>query len=206
MIKPKLFLPLAFGVLASAGAITVTVNVDTSSVTSQNGAIYMQFDPGLNADPATATITNFQIFGVGNLLSVPPVQTNGDVSGALNSPPLILANTSGLNDYLHFLVFGDSLSFRVALNTTVSGSASSGSAFVFGLTSSDGLSPILTSDPGGFLGQVISDETGHYSFASLSPAASLALAGGVPEPSSAGLIGAGIGALWLIRRVGVKRN
>ncbi len=72
-----------------------------------------------------------------------PVQTDGAVSGSLSALPLVLANTSGLNDYLNFLVFGTSLSFQVTVDTTVSGLADSGSAFLVGFTASDGLSPYL---------------------------------------------------------------
>ncbi len=60
---------------------------------------------------------------------------------------------------------------------------------------------ILTSDADGFLGQVISDQNGAYSFASLSTVASLVLASGVPEPSEWYMTGAGIVAILLLRRV-----
>jgi hypothetical protein len=183
------------------------VTVDTSSVATQTGAIYLQFNPGLNSDPATVTITNFLIGGSGSLLSSPPIQIDGDVTGALSAPPLIIGNTSGLNDYLHFLLFGDTLSFRSTISTTVSGAADSGSAFLIGLTSDDGLSPILTNDPGGFLAQVISDLQGNYAADSLSSVATITPAvSAVPEPSSLSMAAAAVTVLWFLRGSSRRRR
>jgi hypothetical protein len=56
----------------------------------------------------------------------------------------------------------------------------SGSAFLFGLTGPDGFSPILTEDPGGFMGQIAYDYEGIFSTEVWSQQADIY----IPEPAS----------------------
>jgi hypothetical protein len=188
---------------AQAGVVTFyDVTIDTSSVSTLTGAVYFQFSPGLNAGPAAATISSFLIGAPGLLLSNPPVLTDGDVTGTLDALPLVIGNTSGLNDYLNFLIFGDSISFSVGISHPDSLTGDAGSAFLFGLTSDDGLSPILTQDPSGMLGQIAFDQNGLFTADSLSDSATISPSA-VPEPSTLPLLSAIFGMLAL--RVIVRR-
>src|SRR5207253_6841385 len=118
-------------------------------------------------------ISAFSIGAPGSLLSVPAVLTDGDVTGALDSLPLVIGNTFGLNDYLNFLQFGDTIDFTVSISHPVTLTGDAGSAFLFGLTSDDGLSRILTQDPSGMLGQIAIDQTGAFTVDQLSDFATI---------------------------------
>ncbi len=162
-----------------------------------------------------SSISDFVISPTGSLLSTPPTaaQNNGfstsptidgDVTGALDALPLVIGNTSGLNDYLHFMIFGDSIDFRVGITHPDTLTGDSGSAFLFGLTSDDGLSPILTQDPSGFLGQIAYDQTGQFSVDQLSDFATITGVSEVPEPSTRPLVWVLLGVVvtgWVFRRV-----
>jgi hypothetical protein len=201
MTQSKLrFLALAAGLILMAApgladiVASYDVLIDTSSVAASHGAIYMQFNPGPDSDPASVSITGFQIGAPGVLSSTSfnPVIfpsspfTDGDVTGSLDSPPLVILNTDGLNDYLHFLTFGSWISFHAAFDLPVPLVGTSGSIFSFGLTAEDGLSPLLTDDPGGFIGQIEYDYNGVFTTALLSDAGEVAP---VPEPASLTLVG-----------------
>jgi hypothetical protein len=202
---------LSLVVSGSAKANVVSlydVTINTSSQATLTGAIYFQFSSGLNSDPATATISSFLIGAPGLLLSNPPLLTDGEVTSTLNALPLVIGNgvltNSALNDYLHFLTYGDSISFSVSISHPNSLTGDAGSAFLFGLTSDDGFSPILTQDPSGMLGQIAFDQNGKFTVDQLSDSATITSPSAVPEPSTLPLLLAIIGVLALcsiVRRV-----
>jgi hypothetical protein len=188
------FLLILVPVLACAGPV-YAVDIDTSLYFGTTGAIYLQFNPGLNSDTATASIPQFDIPS-GALLSNPSPLFSPGVLGQLDALPLVIPNSGGNNDYLHYLTYGNSVHFLVELDFPLALIGDSGSMFSFGLTSDDGLSPILTQDPSGFLGQIGYDITGAISVIPLSEAATITSA--VPEPSGLALCAAGL--VFALRR------
>ncbi len=175
---------LLCGVFASAAWAGPIYNIDinTSALTGTDGAIYFQFNPGLNSDLASISIDPFSIDAPGVLTGSPV--TDGGVTGSLTALPLVIDNSGGLNDYLQFLTFGSTISFRVAFNVPSVLLGDSGSMFVFALTASDGLTPLLTLDPSGNLGEIDYNLDGTFTATSLADAANISSA--VPEPSFVG--------------------
>ena len=181
------------------------VTIDTSSQSGNNGGIYFQFNGGLDPDPASVSITNFAIGAPGSLSALPAPAGNGGVAGSLDSLPLVIDNSAGNNDYLHFLTFGPTLLFQVSVDFTSPLTGSSGSTFSFGLTADDGLTPVLTGDPNGFNGQISYDTAGVFTVATLGNDAIETIApvasSGVPEPGTALLITLAMGGMILTRRI-----
>jgi hypothetical protein len=179
---------LLFCSACSALASTFHVNVDTSSFAGSIGGIYFSFSPGLASDPASVSIGSFAIDAPGGLISgdpnpgvdVPP-GTDGDVTGSLNSLPLMLGNSTGLNDYLQYLKFGNTIKFNFTFNlpATFSGDPSS---FGFEITGADGVSSIFPVDANNFNVQMTFDRTGTLSYTNTTNA--IALTSAVPEPGS----------------------
>ena len=172
------------GIFASAAWAGPIYNIDinTSGLTGTDGAIYFQFNPGLNSDLASITIDPFSIDPPGALTGTP--LTNGGVTGSLTSLPLVIDNSGGLNDYLHFLTFGSTISFHVAFNLPATLTGDAGSAFGFALTATDGITSLLTLDPSGNLGQISYELDGTFTATPLADAAQITSA--VPEPSFTG--------------------
>ncbi len=194
MTNPKVLLFLC-GLLLMAAASGLAgpiyqVTLDTTGVTGTTGAIYLQFNGGLNPDPASLSITDFVIAGAGTLLDPPPPVFTTGVTGRLDAPPLVIPNSEANNDYLHYLTFGDSIAFLMTFNLPPVFLGDSGSTFGVGLTGADGYSPILTPDESGFMGQIAYDYQGVFSPPMiLSPQASIIL---IPEPGSWRLAVAGL--------------
>lgn len=190
---------LVFGPLCRADQfydISITL---PSIFTGTTGGLYLQFNPGLLADPASVTVTSFSDPG-GSLLSTPAPTVDGDVTPAnpsLGALPLTIKNTGALNDFEQFLVFGSSLNFQVdfKLPPTLTGHSGSLLGIEVDQVSLDpqnnitNISPALTGDPSGFLGTISYDQTGIFtvdtlgndpSILTITPVASPA----VPEPAS----------------------
>jgi hypothetical protein len=195
----RFLLPLALALPAFPGP-AYQVAIDTSLLAGTDGAIYLQFNPGSGA--ASVTIDPFAI-GTGTLLaaggpgSLPPGGF-GDFSGSLEPPPLTLSNTSGLNDYLQYLTFGDLVSFTVTFNVTPPASAT----FSFAATANDGLTPLLipTGDPNAYyLGDISFDEQAAFTQNIYSPDVASITSADIPEPATVALMLTGL-ALFAIRR------
>jgi hypothetical protein len=152
--------------LCSAGVV-YHVAIDTSSQTGVSGGIYFQFNGGLNPDLASIQIETFSIGAPGGLVGSPAPVADGGVSGSLDALPLVMDNSGGINDYLHYLTFGSNVFFIVDFLVPPVLTGDSGSAFSFGLTASDGLTPLLTLDESGFIGQISYDTTGIFTATTL---------------------------------------
>jgi hypothetical protein len=178
--------------LCSAGVV-YSVTIDTSAQSGLSGAIYLQFNGGLNPDLASIQINAFSVGAPGGLVVAPPPEANGGVTGGLASLPLTIDNSGGNNDYLHYLTFGSNIFFTVDFLLPPTLTGDSGSAFSFGLTQSDGLTPVLTTDLSGLIGQVSFEPSGVFttttlgndSIESITPA-------DAPEPATTWLLLAGV--------------
>ena len=146
---------LALAVPATAGPITYQVTIDTSSISGGSGYFLdLQLNPGdPSSQPLTALISLFDLGG-GSLAGLPSVI--GDVTGTLPAS-LTFVNDSFLNDYYQGFTAGASITFLLTLSglaiDSPNGTATAGSSFGVSLYDVDN-NPILTSDPGGLLGQI----------------------------------------------------
>ena len=185
---------------ASAGVLSFSI--DTSGVAGTTGGIYFQFNPGLASDPATVVVDNFVIGAPGGLLSGTPVGalfpagSDGDVLNSLDNLPLVLRNTFGLNDYLHYLSFGSLITFTLDLQVPnpVTGDPSS---LGVEITGADGLGSVFPVDDQNFNVQITFDSRGKLIVTNTTPLIQIGPAG-VPEPGTALLAAAAI-ALALVR-------
>jgi hypothetical protein len=185
---------------ASADSIVgYNVAIDTSSQSGNSGAIYFQFAPGLNADLATVAIDGFSMGAPGGLVGTPPPFSDGNVTGSLDSLPLTIDNSQGLNDYEEFLTYGPTLTFHVTFDLPSVLAGQSGSEFLWQLTAADGLTPVLTQDNSGYLGTIAYDTSGHFTTDTLGNDAIESIVSTTPEPTTIAL--AAISMLLM----GVKR-
>lgn len=189
-----------------ADVYDITINT-SSQAPGSTGAIYLQFAGGLNADPASISITSFMIGAPGGLTSSSPNPaalppgSDGGVTGSLDSLPLTIDNSTALNDYLHYFTYGPDLSFQVTFHMPVVLVGQSGSTFSFGLTSDDGLTPVLTQDPSGYIGQISYDLSGAFTTDTLGNDSVETIASApVPEPASFLMLAAVLGVCWRMRR------
>lgn len=164
--------------------VPYNVTIDTSSQAGNNGAIYFSFAGGLNADPASVTIQTFSIGAPGALSATPPPFQDGGVTGSLDSLPLTIDNSGGLNDYEHYLVYGPTISFRVLFNLPSVLTGNSGSQLVWQLTAADGITPVLTNDNSGNIGTIFYDNSGMFTSSALGNSSIETISGAAPEPST----------------------
>jgi hypothetical protein len=178
------------GARSANADLTFTVSVDTSPLSGQSGYLDLQFNPGdSSAEFATATVTLFQTSG--GILAQPAALT-GDAAGSLPGA-LTLDNGTVYNDIFQGFTFGSSF----GLTLTLSGPAidnpggTAGSAFALSLYASDGVTPLLTTDPNGSVATVFlnpngtaSAETFARSQTESTPAAIVTAVNAVPEPST----------------------
>jgi hypothetical protein len=170
---------------ASAGSVSFEVTIDTSSVAGAGG-IYLSFAPGLNADPASVSITDFSPSAG---LSGSSAFTDGGVTGSLDTNDLSLTNyLSQLNDYGENVTFDSTLSFEVTFQLPDILTGDSGSELDIQLTESDLATPLLTEDPSGNIAEISYDQNGNFtenatsSYASITPVGASA----TPEPATGG--------------------
>jgi hypothetical protein len=135
------FALIAFGASSAFASLSYDVTVDTSSLNGTSGYLYFQYG-GLNAVDSAATVFGF----TGGTLDALPSENVVDgsaVSGQLPGP-VVFANTNGINDYNHGILFGNTLSFGVSFAATAFGAPDGGSStFSLGLFSDEfGLNPI----------------------------------------------------------------
>ncbi len=179
----------------------VNVSIDTSSLSGQDGGIYFQFDPGLNADPASVSIADFSVAAPGALEPASLLNfSDGGVSGSLDSNNLAIANTFALNDYGEALKFGSGITFLVDLSIPAILAGDSGSELVIQVTGSDLLTPLLTADPSGNLVTMSYDTTGTLSVLSTNPDTAQVSQFATPEPGGIALSGSALVLLLLVRR------
>lgn len=193
---------LATAASTQAQADVVSVKIDTSSLSGQDGGIYFQFNPGLNADLASVNIANFSVAPPGALDPASPLNfSDGGASGSLDSNDLTISNTFALNDYGEALTFGSDITFLVDLNIPSTLTGNSGSELSVQVTGPDLLTPLLTADPSGNLVTMSYDTTGALTVLSTNPnTAAVSAVSAVPEPGGWALLGTVLVPLFLVRR------
>lgn len=181
---------------AFASQMTYEVYANTTVISGQSGYLDFQFNPGNNAQAATATVMNFSPYG--GVLTGPSSAT-GTVNGDLPTT-VTLGNTAAWNDYFQGFIFANLLHFSVRLDgpalTAPNGTAGSGSEFGFSMYAADGFTPLLTQDPNGFAmtASVMPDGTtvARYDYGPNTSA--------VPEPSTYALLCISLGVVGYARR------
>ncbi len=137
---------LIFVATSAFAGIYETVNVDTSSLSGQAGYLYLQYDPFNTSVASTATVTHFATDGTLGAQDTVDVANGSAVTGTLPGV-VVLANTNGVNDYLHAITFGSAISFGLSfLNTQpfVSSNSLGSSTFSLGLFADAlGVTPLL---------------------------------------------------------------
>ena len=172
------------------------VSVNTSAIAGVTGNIDLQLaNGGGTFQAATAAISLFSSVG-GTLLGAPV--TNGDVTGGPLPATVVIGNSTGFNDYFQGFLFGSSVQFRLTLDgpaiTSPNGTSTSGSTFGLALYDAAGTTPLLTSDPNGFIGLANINLNGSVTITTLNtatggpPVATFSLVNNVPEPSTLSLL------------------
>jgi hypothetical protein len=179
----------------------VSVSINTSSISGEDGGIYFQFDPGLNADPASVNIEDFSVAPPGALDPASPLNfSDGGASGSLDTDDLTIRNTFALNDYGEAVSFGSDITFLVDLNIPKKLTGDSGSEFLVQVTGPDLLTPLLTADPQGNLVTMSYDTTGALSILSTNPDTARVSVISTPEPSVFLPLGSLLALLVLVGR------
>ncbi len=177
---------LVFGSTSAFAALTYDASIDTSSISGQQGYLYMQYDPYSTTVASTATVSGFATDGVLGAQDTVDVVDGTAVTGTLPGP-VVFANTYGINDYEQAITFGNTLSFVLSfLNTApfVSSGTLGSSDFSLGLFSDAfGASPLIT-------------PTGTVFTASLVDNGTVV----TPVPAAFWLLGSGLTGLGVIRR------
>lgn len=177
---------LVFGSTSAFAALTYDASIDTSSISGQQGYLYMQYDPYSTTVASTATVSGFATDGVLGAQDTVDVVDGTAVTGTLPGP-VVFANTYGINDYEQEITFGNTLSFVLSfLNTApfVSSGTLGSSDFSLGL-----FSDALGSDP-------LLTPTGTVFIASLVDNGTVV----TPVPAAFWLLGSGLTGLGVIRR------
>lgn len=222
---------LALGATAAEASVVYRFDVDTSSLPAgTQGFIDLQFSASQASGPggynplATATVSGFQNNGGFFTEADPYAQTDlfgqpnvlGHVSGTL--PGAVVFDVTGdgaINDYLHGLQFGSSLSFYLtiagqAVDAPIcpgtGGTDCSLPGFTLDLMNSTGSAYLLTGDPTGqspfswSLAQVqvnLDGSTTPTIYPGPNGGAPVLSVAGVPEPSTWAMMIVGFGAVGL---------
>lgn len=194
-----LIIALVVFVASSAfAAFTYDVSIDTSSLSGQQGYLYLDYYPGNSSVASIATVANFATNGTLGSQDTVDVMNGAAVSGTLPSS-VVLANTNGANDYLQAVTFGNTMSFSLSLLNTQAFTQppyQGGSVFSFSLSSDAlGSNPLIT--PSGTLFTVTLNDDGTTTTAIEAAQAEVTP---TPIPAAAWLLGSGLVGLGAIRR------
>jgi|SRR5208282_4585635 len=163
-------------------------SVNTSSINGTAGYIDLQFNPGISSTgSASATITNFT--SDATLGTATP--SGSSVTGTLPSTVTINnTSTTGYNDYLQALTFGNTINFVVDL------SGATGNSFAVSFLNSTQTAALLTNDNvNGYAATVDVNPNGAV-VNNLSSQTNVV----TPIPAAAYLLGSGLIGLVGIRR------
>ncbi len=197
MLNAAFYLSFAFlcSNQAWAGLIGYIVNVNTSAITGQSGFVDFTFlAGGAGAPAATATVTNFA--RIGGTLGAATL--TGNATGALPGV-LTLGNGGGFNDIFQAVTFGTQFSLQASVNTPAPSGSNVGTRLSISLYAADGVTPLLTVDPGGAVLAIDVNSAGLGTIttfaSSVAGGAPVATATAVPEPNGGLLFVSGIACL-----------
>lgn len=185
---------------ASAGPIGYNVGVNTSAIAGQAGFVDFTYLAGGAAAPAsTATISSFSRLGG----SLGAVTLTGNVTGILPGT-LTLGNAGGFNDIFQAVTFGTQYSFQAFLNTPAPNASNVGTRLSFSLYAADGVTPLLTVDPGGAALDIDVNNAGLGTITTFASSgaggAPVVTVSTIPEPGAAILLLSGLGAIFFRSR------
>jgi hypothetical protein len=199
-MKTGLIFAAVIGILVTAplgAAITYSVQIDTSSLTSTNPAGYLDFSfipGGTDADNAFASVSAFSTDG-----SLAASATlSGDVTPVNAALPegFTLGNTQFFNDLFQGITFGDTIDFFVTLSGDAIDSPNpannSGTEFAFSLYGADQQTPLLTTSIGG---NALGIDVGPDGIVTADYVSDAVNAQVTPEPAPFALLLSGAGAL-----------
>lgn len=205
----KLSLFIGFALLSAASAwgdVQYTFTMNTSSISGTSGSIDFALYPGAGSDQSlTAKVLSFVP------TTSPYLGTQTLTGGATGGPvvggqTLTLTASSADNDDLETFTYGALLKFVVDISgpalTAPDGKATSPYEFVFSTYSdAGGITPVLTTDPGGAAGILNINDQGVVSKSAVSSQMNIIA---TPEPSSlwmlAGAVGLFVGTRYSRRR------
>lgn len=181
--RAMLALALALASTAALAGPVFHFTLDTSGY-SGAGWLDLQFNPGFDAAPGTAVLSNFSgALGAG-------ADVQGSVGGALPGTLQFTSDTA-FNAYFREVALGGMFSFDIEFE-------GEGSLFSVGLYGSDQVSALGNGDPfTNSLAQVVSGSTPQVFDEGLVQAG---IATPVPEPSSALMLALGLAVLAAMRR------
>ncbi len=171
-----------------AGASTAAPHYHLSLQTdgyAGTGWLDLQFNPGFDAAPATAVLSNFS-----GMLGSEPAQEEGGVSGALPGT-LAFVNSTPFNDVFQSIQLGGVFEFDLDLT-------GSSSVFSVGLYGADMMTALGNPDP--FTNSLAVFNLGQDNEIADPQRVSVASRSDVPEPASPWLLAVALGALGCVRR------
>ncbi|HTP67210.1 MAG TPA: NF038129 family PEP-CTERM protein [Geobacteraceae bacterium] len=198
-IKLLVIAIIMFAASSAFASLSYEVTVDTSSLNGQSGYLYLQYNP-FNGASSTATIANFATDGILGAQDTADVVNGSAVSGML-AGPVTFNNTNGVNDYLHAITFGNSLSFLAYFSNLASGGQQGGaSTFSLGVFGVDTVTPLLNTNGGNYAGTVAMINLFNDGTTNALSLDSTTTATATPIPAAAWLLGSGLIGLAGIRR------
>jgi hypothetical protein len=200
-LKLLVFALIMFAAGSAFATYSYEVTVNTSSLTG-SGILDFQYD-SFGGASSTATVSNFSTNGTLALLNdTLDAQNPSAVSGVLPGQ-VTFTNPNSVNEYIHAITFGSSLSFLVTLSSPASGGQSTGSsAFSLGLFSDTiNWNPLLNTTDPNYAGTVFTIDLNNNGSTSANVlGGSPAVVSPTPIPPTALLFGASLFGLIGIRR------
>ncbi len=200
-MRKTYLLPLffAFCAAAFAGPFTVTVSVNTSSLSGTTGSVDWQLNPGAGSTQ-TANVTISNINGATWVAGGPGTAFDlGNVTGSHIAGPLTISTAGGAatNDDFENITFSNNLSFLLNFNgpavVSPNGTATSPITYYFSLfTDTNGINPAFSSD--GLIASININPDGSAVKSVFSTAATVTF---TPEPATMGMVGTALGLLGL---------
>lgn len=175
---------LVMGMVGSAFAAAYenTFTISTTAISGQSGYIDFQYNPGPDTLAAGSAVT-VDFLSDGVLGS--HIERTGNVYGTLPQMVFEISSpTSQLNEYFQSFTFGDTISFRVIIDSY------NGSTFSFAMYNADETAALLTTNESGNILEITTN-TDQTTTVNYTP---------TPIPAAVWLLGSGLMGLIGVRR------